>query len=140
MSSVALDTRNWVPVMGLEVHAQLRTETKLFSGCPTEFGKAPNAQVCPVCLGLPVSLLVMNGKAFEFALKAALALNCMIGLWLALTKVLKAVAILRHLRESCGIRSTSSLGEVSRGTTARFARLARPHAEALHDKLVAFST
>jgi len=78
MSSVAIDTRNWVPVMGLEVHAQLLTNTKLFCGCPTGFGKAPNTQVCPVCLGLPGSLPVMNGKAFEFALKAALALNCKI--------------------------------------------------------------
>ena len=78
MSSVALDTRNWVPVIGLEVHAQLRTETKLFCGCTTDFGNAPNTQVCPVCLGLAGSLPVMNGKAFDFALKAALTLNCKI--------------------------------------------------------------
>ena len=64
------------PVMGLEVHAQLKTNTKMFCGCATDFGEPPNTQVCPVCLGLPGSLPVVNAKAFEFALKAALALHC----------------------------------------------------------------
>ncbi len=63
-------------VMGLEVHAQLKTQTKMFCGCPTSFGEPPNTQVCPVCLGLPGSLPVVNALAFEFALKAALALHC----------------------------------------------------------------
>lgn len=80
MSSVAtpVDTRTWEPVIGLEVHAQLKTDTKLFCGCETSFGAPPNTKVCPVCLGLPGSLPVMNGKAFRHALKAALALNCAI--------------------------------------------------------------
>ena len=63
-------------VVGLEVHVQLLTKTKLFCGCATRFGAAPNSQVCPVCLGMPGSLPVMNRAAFELALRAALALNC----------------------------------------------------------------
>jgi aspartyl-tRNA(Asn)/glutamyl-tRNA(Gln) amidotransferase subunit B len=65
-------------VVGLEVHVQLLTRTKLFCGCPTKFGQPPNSQTCPVCLGLPGVLPVMNRQAFELALRAALALNCQI--------------------------------------------------------------
>ncbi len=64
------------PVIGLEVHAQLRTNTKMFCGCATDFGRPPNTQVCPVCLGLPGALPVPNALAFEFALKTAHALHC----------------------------------------------------------------
>jgi aspartyl-tRNA(Asn)/glutamyl-tRNA(Gln) amidotransferase subunit B len=65
-------------VVGLEVHVQLLTQTKLFCGCLNKFGQAPNTATCPVCLGLPGSLPVMNKQAFHLALKAALALNCQI--------------------------------------------------------------
>ncbi len=65
-------------VIGLEVHAQLLTKTKLFCGCSTNFGQAPNTNICPVCLGLPGSLPVINGHAVELAVKAALALDCTI--------------------------------------------------------------
>jgi len=65
-------------VIGLEVHLQLATETKAFCGCSTEFGQRPNSQTCPVCLGFPGSLPVLNEKAFFFAIKVALALNCSI--------------------------------------------------------------
>ena len=65
-------------IIGLEVHVQLQTETKLFCGCPTAFGAPPNTQVCPTCLGLPGSLPVMNRRAFELAVRAALALECRI--------------------------------------------------------------
>jgi aspartyl-tRNA(Asn)/glutamyl-tRNA(Gln) amidotransferase subunit B len=65
-------------VIGLEVHVQLLTRTKLFCGCSTKFGAAPNTQVCPTCLGLPGSLPVMNRRAFELAVRAALALDCTI--------------------------------------------------------------
>jgi len=65
-------------VIGLETHAELATVTKLFCGCSTKFGVEPNTQVCPVCLGMPGVLPVMNKKAFEYALKAAIALNCKI--------------------------------------------------------------
>jgi aspartyl-tRNA(Asn)/glutamyl-tRNA(Gln) amidotransferase subunit B len=64
------------PVIGLEIHAQLRTRTKIFCGCSTAFGAPPNSQVCPVCLGLPGALPVLNRQAVDFAIKAALALGC----------------------------------------------------------------
>ncbi len=63
-------------IVGLEVHVQLLTETKLFCGCRTRFGAPPNTQTCPVCIGMPGVLPVMNRKAFQLALKAASALNC----------------------------------------------------------------
>ncbi len=65
-------------VIGLEVHAQLRTQSKLFCGCATDFGRAPNSQTCPVCLGLPGSLPVINTRAVEMAIRTGLALNCSI--------------------------------------------------------------
>jgi len=65
-------------IIGLEVHVQLLTESKLFCGCSTRFGAPPNTQTCPVCIGMPGVLPVMNRKAFELALKAAAALECRI--------------------------------------------------------------
>jgi aspartyl-tRNA(Asn)/glutamyl-tRNA(Gln) amidotransferase subunit B len=66
------------PVMGMEVHVELHTATKMFCGCPTTFGAAPNTQVCPVCIGLPGALPVANEQAVEWAIKIGLALNCSI--------------------------------------------------------------
>jgi aspartyl-tRNA(Asn)/glutamyl-tRNA(Gln) amidotransferase subunit B len=65
-------------VIGLEVHAQLLTETKIFCGCSTKFGNPPNTNVCPVCLGHPGVLPVLNKKTVEFAVKMGLATNCRI--------------------------------------------------------------
>lgn len=68
----------YTTVIGLEIHVQLLTRTKLFCGCRNQFGLPPNTATCPVCLGLPGSLPVMNRQAFRLALRAALALNCQI--------------------------------------------------------------
>ena len=64
------------PVIGLEIHAQLSTDTKIFCGCSTRFGADPNTALCPVCAGLPGALPVLNGRAVELATRAALALGC----------------------------------------------------------------
>src|SRR5258707_316704 len=75
--SIAPDVlAKYEPVIGLEVHVQLLTRTKIFCGCSTGFGDPPNTNVCPVCLGLPGTLPVLNKRAIEMAMRAALALNC----------------------------------------------------------------
>jgi aspartyl-tRNA(Asn)/glutamyl-tRNA(Gln) amidotransferase subunit B len=74
-------TERYEPVIGLETHVELGTRTKMFCGCTTAFGAEPNSQVCPVCLGLPGSLPVVNRMAIEYAIRIGLALNCQIASW-----------------------------------------------------------
>ena len=66
---------DWETVIGLEIHAQLATESKLFCRCSTKFGAEPNTQTCPVCIGMPGSLPVMNRTAYELSLKTAEAVS-----------------------------------------------------------------
>ena len=65
-------------VIGLEVHAELSTKTKIFCSCSTEFGAQPNVHTCPICMAMPGTLPVLNGKVVEYAVKAGLATNCSI--------------------------------------------------------------
>jgi aspartyl-tRNA(Asn)/glutamyl-tRNA(Gln) amidotransferase subunit B len=69
-------TARWEMVVGLEVHVQLKTRSKIFCGCPNEFGAPPNANTCPICLAMPGTLPVLNAHAVELAVRAALALDC----------------------------------------------------------------
>ena len=67
---------NYEVIIGLEVHAELSTKTKIFCSCPTKFGASPNTQVCPICMAMPGTLPVLNEKVVEYAVKAGLATNC----------------------------------------------------------------
>ncbi len=73
--------RRYEPVIGLETHVELSTASKMFCGCPAGFGAEPNSSVCPVCLGLPGSLPVVNRRAVEYTISIGLALNCSIATW-----------------------------------------------------------
>src|ERR1043166_3588020 len=72
----ALSAMKYEPVIGLEIHAQLLTESKIFCGCSTKFGREPNSNACPVCAGFPVLLPVLNRKVVEFTIRTGLATHC----------------------------------------------------------------
>ena len=76
MENKELKNKKYETVIGLEIHVQLLTLSKVFCGCSTKFGKEPNTLVCPVCLGLPGVLPVLNKKALEYTVRTGLALNC----------------------------------------------------------------
>src|SRR5690242_888281 len=78
MNSVTTSLADFDTVIGLEVHVQLNTQSKLFCACETDFGAAPNSHVCPVCTGQPGALPVLNRKALEGAVSVGLALGCRI--------------------------------------------------------------
>jgi aspartyl-tRNA(Asn)/glutamyl-tRNA(Gln) amidotransferase subunit B len=78
MVDVSAKMKKYEVVIGLEVHAQLLTETKMFCRCSTKFGSEPNTQTCQVCIGMPGVLPVMNRKAIEYAIRTGLAMNCRI--------------------------------------------------------------
>lgn len=71
-----MSREDYEAVIGLEVHAELSTKTKIFCSCPTTFGAAPNTHVCPICMAMPGTLPVLNEKVVEYAVKAGLATNC----------------------------------------------------------------
>lgn len=85
-------------VIGLEVHTELQTTTKIFCSCKTSFGADPNTNVCPVCLGLPGVLPVLNKKVLEYAVRAGLALNCEISRFSKFDR--KTITILTFRRTS----------------------------------------
>src|SRR5713226_10197918 len=77
-SPIFRNVMKYEPVIGLEVHAQLLTRSKIFCGCSTKFGSEPNSNACPVCAGFPGVLPVLNKKVVEFAIRAGLATHCRI--------------------------------------------------------------
>lgn len=81
MTLAILEATGYEVIMGLEVHVQLKTNTKLFCGCSTQFGAKPNANTCPICLGMPGVLPVLNKQAVDFAITLGTALNCEIAHW-----------------------------------------------------------
>lgn len=88
--------KQYETVIGLEVHIELATKTKIFCGCSTEFGGAPNTHTCPVCTGMPGSLPVLNKQVVEYAMAIGLATNCKITRYVNLTARTIFILIIRR--------------------------------------------
>ena len=110
--------KQYETVIGLEVHVELATKTKIFCGCSTEFGGAPNTHTCPVCTGMPGSLPVLNKKVVEFAIKAGLAANCHIHQYCIFTRTT--------------LRTTRYLSCICRSATTELLRSKLPQAKRLY--------
>lgn len=88
----------WRTVIGLEIHAELLTKTKIFCNCSAEFGGAPNTRCCPVCTGMPGTLPIINQQAVEYAVKAGYALNCGINKFSVFDRTTSILTCQRHIR------------------------------------------
>lgn len=110
-------------VIGLEIHCELKTKTKIFCGCATGFGAEQNTHVCPVCLGLPGVLPTVNKRVVEFGIKAGLATNCTINKYSKFDRKTTTIRTCRRTgrRPSTTCRSLSTAGSTSTSTVRRSA-------------------
>ena len=118
------------PVIGLETHVELGTRTKMFCGCPTDFGAEPNTQVCPVCLGLPGVLPVANKAAIEATIRIGLALNCSIASGAGSPGRTTSIRTCRRTSRSAS--TTSRCASMASSTSRSTARLVRIGIERVH--------
>ena len=100
-------SKQYETVIGLEVHVELATKTKIFCGCSTAFGGAPNTHTCPVCTGMPGSLPVLNKKVVEYAMAVGLATNCKITQTVRIISIRITRRTIRFHSSICQLRETA---------------------------------